>query len=143
MRGRLTHINGQEAKQYAQNGEESSDALRRELNLTWAEQLPDYNPILQGEWQSQNGVSVEQEVASDLGLKLGDTLTFMINSQTVSAQVNTIRQVEWREMKPNFYFIFSPDVVQNLPVSYLISFRIQPEHDALSSCQLSRQHPTS
>lgn len=102
MRGRLTHINGQEAKQYAQNGEESSDALRRELNLTWAEQLPDYNPILQGEWQSQNGVSVEQEVASDLRLKLGDTLTFMINSQTVSAQVNTIRQVEWREMKPNF-----------------------------------------
>lgn len=141
MRGRLTHINGQEAKQYAQNGEESSDALRRELNLTWAEQLPDYNPILQGEWQSQNGVSVEQEVASDLGLKLGDTLTFMINSQTVSAQVNTIRQVEWREMKPNFYFIFSPDVVQNLPVSYLISFRIQPEHDALLG-QLSRQHPT-
>ncbi len=102
MRGRLTHINGQEAKQYAQNSEESSDALRRELNLTWAEQLPDYNPILQGEWQSQNGVTVEQEVASDLGLKLGDTLTFMINSQTVSAQVNTIRQVEWREMKPNF-----------------------------------------
>ncbi|ELF6829928.1 ABC transporter permease [Vibrio cholerae] len=141
MRGRLTHINGQEAKQYAQNGEESSDALRRELNLTWAEQLPDYNPILQGEWQSQNGVSVEQEVASDLGLKLGDTLTFMINSQTVSAQVNTIRQVEWREMKPNFYFIFSPDVVQNLPASYLISFRIQPEHDALLG-QLSRQHPT-
>ncbi|WP_154139166.1 ABC transporter permease [Vibrio metoecus] len=141
MRGRLTHINGQEAKHYAQNGEESSDALRRELNLTWAEQLPDYNPILQGEWQSHNGVSVEQEVASDLGLKLGDTLSFTINSQVVTAKVNTIRQVEWREMKPNFYFIFSPDVVQNLPVSYLISFRVLPEHDALLS-QLSRQHPT-
>ncbi|HHI5409774.1 TPA: ABC transporter permease [Vibrio metoecus] len=141
MRGRLTHINGQEAKHYAQNGEESSDALRRELNLTWAEQLPDYNPILQGEWQSHNGVSVEQEVASDLGLKLGDTLSFTINSQVVTAKVNTIRQVEWREMKPNFYFIFSPDVVHNLPVSYLISFRVLPEHDALLS-QLSRQHPT-
>jgi len=141
MRGRLTHINGQEAKHYAQNGEESSDALRRELNLTWAEQLPDYNPILQGEWQSHNGVSVEQEVANDLGLKLGDTLSFTINSQVVTAKVNTIRQVEWREMKPNFYFIFSPDVVQNLPVSYLISFRVLPEHDALLS-QLSRQHPT-
>lgn len=141
MRGRLTHINGQEAKHYAQNGEESSDALRRELNLTWAEQLPDYNPILQGEWQSHNGVSVEQEVASDLGLKLGDMLSFTINSQVVTAKVNTIRQVEWREMKPNFYFIFSPDVVQNLPVSYLISFRVLPEHDALLS-QLSRQHST-
>lgn len=141
MRGRLTQINGQEAKQYARNGEESSDALRRELNLTWAEQLPDYNPILEGQWQSKNGVSVEQEVARDLGLKLGDTLTFVINSQPVTAQVNSIRHVEWREMKPNFYFIFSPDVMQNLPVSYLISFRLLPEHDALLS-QLSRQHPT-
>ncbi|AMG02036.1 ABC transporter permease [Vibrio mimicus] len=141
MRGRLTQINGQEAKQYARNGEESSDALRRELNLTWAEQLPDYNPILEGQWQSKNGVSVEQEVARDLGLKLGDTLTFVINSQPVIAQVNSIRHVEWREMKPNFYFIFSPDVMQNLPVSYLISFRLLPEHDALLS-QLSRQHPT-
>lgn len=141
LRGRLTQINGQEAKQYAQRGEESSDALRRELNLTWAEQLPDYNPILQGEWHRQNGVSVEQEVATDLGIQLGDTLTFMINSQAVTAQVNSIRQVEWREMKPNFYFIFSPDVMQSLPASYLISFRIEPKHDALLMT-LSREHPT-
>lgn len=141
MRGRLSEINGQPANQYTPAGEQSSNALRRELNLTWAQQLPDYNPILQGEWHSQQGVSVEQQVARDLGLKLGDTLTFVINSQRVSAQVNTIRQVEWRTMQPNFYFILSPDVVQQLPVSYLISFRLSPEHDVLLG-QLARQHPT-
>ncbi|MFV0576364.1 MAG: ABC transporter permease [Vibrio sp.] len=122
IRGRLTEINGEDAKEYA-HGEEASDSLRRELNFTWAETLPETNDLLQGTWGEAGSVSVESDVASDLGLKIGDTLTFVISSQTVTAKVNTIRKVHWREMKPNFYFIFTPDVLKDIPGTWLVSFQ--------------------
>ena len=139
-RGRLTLINGQNAKERA-NGQEGEDALGRELNFTWGENLPDYNPIVAGVWQAQGAVSVEEDLARDLGIKIGDELTFVINSETFTAKVNTIRHVEWRQMKPNFYFIFSPDVMASVPATWLVSFRLSDKDNPLL-VTLSRQHPT-
>lgn len=104
IRGRLTEINGQNVKEVEYEGE-GSDAIRRELNLTWGDSLPEYNDVLSGEWTNKGSVSVEADVANDLGIKLGDTLRFVINSQNYDAVVDTIRYVEWRDMKPNFYFL--------------------------------------
>ena len=139
-RGRLTLINGQNAKERA-NGREGEDALGRELNFTWGETLPDYNPIVAGSWHAQGAVSVEEDLARDLGINIGDELTFVINSETFTAKVNTLRHVEWRQMKPNFYFIFSPDVMASVPATWLVSFRLSAKDDPLL-VTLSRQHPT-
>jgi putative ABC transport system permease protein len=140
IRGRLTTINGVEAAEYSDNAGDT-DALSREINFTWGESLPEYNEVVAGQWTSENGVSVESEVADQLGLKIGDELSFTINSQRFDAKVNTIREVEWREMKPNFYFIFTPDVLSSIPSTWLVSFRLQEQHDEMLS-QLSRNHPT-
>ncbi|MEX0336512.1 ABC transporter permease [Vibrio tubiashii] len=140
IRGRVVNINGVDAKSKAK-GEEGSDALRREINFTFAKGIPEHNEVLSGEWTPRNGVSVEADVANDLGLKIGDELEFVINSIQIKAKVNSIRHVEWRDMKPNFYFIFTPDVLENIPATYLVSFKVEDEHDALLN-QLSRQHPT-
>ncbi|MCG9682248.1 ABC transporter permease [Vibrio sp. Isolate23] len=140
IRGRLTEINGEDAKDKAQ-GEEGSDVLRREINFTFGKENPEHNIILQGEWTDRNGVSVESDVAEDFGLQIGDQLTFVINSQVVKANVNSIRHVEWRDMKPNFYFIFTPDVLMNIPATYLVSFRVEEQHNGVLN-ELSRSHPT-
>ncbi|HGF4935608.1 TPA: ABC transporter permease [Vibrio parahaemolyticus] len=140
IRGRLTEINGQNVKEVEYEGE-GSDAIRRELNLTWGDSLPEYNDVLSGEWTNKGSVSVEADVANDLGIKLGDTLRFVINSQNYDAVVDTIRYVEWRDMKPNFYFIFSSDVMANVPGSYLISYRINEGNESLLT-SMSRAHPT-
>lgn len=140
IRGRLSQINGEDAKEYAQGGE-GTDALRREINFTFADGIPEHNEVLEGQWTNTEGVSVESDVATDLGLSIGDELTFVINSQEVSAKVNSIRHVEWRDMKPNFYFIFTPDVLSDIPATYLVSFRLEEQDDSLIN-QLSREHPT-
>jgi putative ABC transport system permease protein len=140
IRGRLAKINGEDAKEYA-NGAEGTDALSREINFTFGDGIPVHNDLLKGEWTTSGGVSVEQEVATELGLEIGDVLQFTINSQQVSAEVNSIRHVEWRDMKPNFYFIFSPDVLETIPTTFLVSFRIEDDNDDLIN-QLSRNHPT-
>ncbi|WP_229614414.1 ABC transporter permease [Vibrio parahaemolyticus] len=140
IRGRLKEINGQNVKDVEYEGE-GSDAIRRELNLTWGDQLPEYNDVLSGKWTNANSVSVEADVARDLGIQLGDKLRFVINSQNFDATVDTIRHVEWRDMKPNFYFIFSSDVMANVPGSYLISYRINEGNESLLT-SMSRSHPT-
>ncbi len=140
IRGRLTEINGQDVKDVEYEGE-GSDAIRRELNLTWGDRLPEYNDVLSGRWLNKGSVSVESDVARDLGIELGDKLRFVINSQNFDAIVDTIRHVEWRDMKPNFYFIFSSDVMESLPGSYLISYRINEENEELLTT-MSRAHPT-
>ena len=140
IRGRLTTINGVEAAKYSETSEET-DALSREINFTWGDSLPEYNEVLEGSWTQEQGVSVESDVAEQLSLKIGDELSFTINSQNVSAKVNSIRKVEWREMKPNFYFIFTPDVLSSIPSTWLVSFRLEERHNQMLN-ELSRNHPT-
>ncbi|WP_368085089.1 ABC transporter permease [Vibrio splendidus] len=140
IRGRLTTINGVEAAKYSETSLET-DALSREINFTWGDSLPEYNEVLEGSWTQEQGVSVESDVAEQLDLKIGDELSFTINSQNVSAKVNSIRKVEWREMKPNFYFIFTPDVLSSIPSTWLVSFRLEEQHNQMLN-ELSRNHPT-
>ncbi|MEZ9147150.1 ABC transporter permease [Vibrio sp. 10N.286.52.C3] len=140
IRGRLTTINGVEASEYSDTSGET-DALSREINFTWGDSLPKYNEVLEGSWTQEHGVSVESDVAEQLDLKIGDELSFTINSQNVSAKVNSIRKVEWREMKPNFYFIFTPDVLSSIPSTWLVSFRLEEQHNQMLN-ELSRNHPT-
>lgn len=139
-RGRLTSINGESAKERAQ-GRQGANALRRELNLTWDSTLPDYNPVVAGEWSTTKGVSIEEGLAKDLDIHVGDKVSFVINSQAISATVNSIRHVEWRQMKPNFYFIFTPDLMTSMPATWLVSFRVTPQDEPLL-VTLSREHPT-
>lgn len=140
IRGRLTEINGGNAREIAeQNGD--TDAVRRELNLTWSDSIPDYNEVRDGAWTQTNGVSVESEVADNLGLTIGDELTFVINAVPVTAIVNSIRIVDWREMKPNFYFIFTPNLMEAVSASYMVSFRVD-EQDQSFIKELSSNHPT-
>ncbi|MGB5443918.1 MAG: ABC transporter permease [Psychromonas sp.] len=141
IRGRLTLINGQDAKQYAGQGGDHINALQRELNFTWVDQLPDENQVVAGQWTTQAGVSLEQELAQELGVKVGDKLGFTVNGQPFSAQVNSLREVQWQSMKPNFYVIFSPDVVQGLPATWLVSFRINDQQVPFLN-QLGRDYPT-
>lgn len=140
IRGRLTTINSVEASEYSDTSERT-DALSREINFTWGDNLPEYNEVLEGKWTQEQGVSVESDVAEQLGLKIGDELAFTINSRNVSAKVNSIRKVEWREMKPNFYFIFTPDVLSSIPSTWLVSFRLAEQHNQMLN-ELSRNHPT-
>ncbi|MFQ3175384.1 MAG: putative ABC transport system permease protein [Psychromonas sp.] len=141
IRGRLKEINGKNAKQSADNGNDHINALHRELNFTWVTELPDDNPVVAGQWTDQEGVSIEQSLAADLDIKIGDRLGFVVNSQAFSVPVNSIRKVEWQSMKPNFYLIFTPDVVKDLPATWLVSFRINDQKLPFLN-QLGRDYPT-
>ena len=134
-RVRLTGINNQPADPDRDN------ALNRELNLTWLKDLPDHNPLTAGSWPPKNGeVSIEQELAGRLGVKLGDSLTFTGDTQQFSATITSMRKVDWESLKPNFFFIFPPGALDGQPQTWLTSFRLDNNNALLA--QLNRQFPT-
>ncbi|MEN5016443.1 putative ABC transporter permease subunit YbbP [Erwinia sp. Eh17-17] len=134
-RVRLTGINQQPADP-AQD-----ESLNRELNLTWLKDLPDHNPMTAGSWPPNQGeVSIEQELAKRLGVKLGDTLTFTGDTQEFSAKISSMRKVDWESLKPNFFFIFPPGALDGQPQTWLTSFRM--DNDNATLAQLNRQFPT-
>ncbi|SMY35550.1 FtsX-like permease family protein [Photobacterium malacitanum] len=116
-------------------------ALKRELNFTWATTLPTHNVVTKGQWGKAEGVSVESGIAKRLNINLGDKLAFTVGGLEFNATVNSIRDVEWRNMKPNFYFIFTPDVLQSFPATGLVSFRVGEQQNALLNT-LASQYPT-
>ncbi|MBY3790363.1 FtsX-like permease family protein [Photobacterium carnosum] len=116
-------------------------ALRRELNFTWAKTLPSHNVVTKGQWGKTEGVSVEFGIAKRLNIRLGDKLAFTVGGLEFNATVNSIRHVEWRNMKPNFYFIFTPDVLQSFPSTGLVSFRVGEQQNGLLNT-LASQYPT-
>lgn len=141
VRGRLNHINGIDVKEVAEQNGESPGVLRREINFTWANDLPIENIVTAGQWSLNNGVSVERELADELSINIGDKLDFNVNGQTFSARVNSLREVQWQSMKPNFYFIFTPDIITNLPATWLVSFKIIDQDNTLIN-ELARDYPT-
>ena len=146
VRGRLIKINTVEPNEELRK---KSAALQRELNLTWALDLADGNKIIEGNWwgswKPKNtttvGVSVEQDVANALSLKIGDQLDFSIGGLALSAEVASIRSVDWKSMKQNFFFIFSPNSLDKFSPSYGTSVYIDNTQKQILN-QFSRNHPT-
>lgn len=130
VRGRLVAINRIPVQKIASKDSQGEMATHRELSLTWAELLPEDNKLVDGRWwvdERTHLVSVEQKLADNLKIKLGDELTFTIGSQTLNAFVTSIRALRWDTMKPNFYMIFSPGTLKEFPSTYLTSFYLPQE----------------
>lgn len=144
--GRLTLINGEPVQGIVSKDSQGERAIQRDLSLTWAANLPAGNVLVDGQWWNDlppsdlPSVSVESELAESLGLKLGDELNFSVGGLERKARVSSLRQVEWDSFQPNFYMIFEPGTLQDLPATYLTSFYLPP-HSEKQLVELSRQFP--
>ena len=127
IRGRLVAKNDQP---FADELVKSSNTLKRELNLTQSNRYPQDNVIVQGkaELKQPGEVSVEANTAEELGIKIGDKLSFSLPEGILEAKVVNLRAVEWESFSPNFFFIFAPNSMDANAGSYLGSFYV-PEAD--------------
>jgi len=148
--GRLSAVNSEvitneTTKDEIKPADNGRRGIGRELSLTWRNNLPDKNKIVQGKWWQKNDskpqVSVEQRIAQRLKVKLGDTLTFQLGSDTFDVEVTSIRTVNWQSMQPNFYMIFNQQVLKDFPATYIASLYIdQPQEQNFT--KFIAQYPT-
>nr|WP_279639203.1 FtsX-like permease family protein [Sphingomicrobium sediminis] len=94
--------------------------VRGDRGLTYATDIPQGNRITEGEWwdASYDGVplvSIEDEAARDLGVGVGDTLTFSIAGREIQAEIASLREVDWQSFGFNFGIVFAPGTLENAP----------------------------
>ncbi len=141
VRGRLVSRNGTPIADTLPPDKRDSNALRRELNLTWTAALPDNNTVVAGRWHGgQRGteISVEAGMAERLELAIGDTLGFQIGDQTLRARISSIRSVKWDSMQPNFFVIFAPGQLDDLPASSIASVHVPADGGEMLSGFIKR-----
>nr|WP_086941058.1 FtsX-like permease family protein [Thaumasiovibrio occultus] len=141
IRGRVTAVNNTPIETWVATHPEADELRRREMNLTWRDAIPSHNELLAGEWRDDLGVSIESGVAERLGIGLGDEVSFTVASQSVTVPITSIRHVEWRNMRPNFYFIFPEQAMASFPQTWLLSFELSDEQSPVLE-QISRDFPT-
>ena len=135
VRTRLTAINGQDVKTIRFNSERAKNLINHVFNLSYADQLPPDNVLIEGEWleqaSNQEGFSVEQGMAEQFGLKLGDVLQFSVQGEFFEAKVSSIRSVVWENFQPNFFILATQRVLESKPQTWLMSAFIDEQHRPL------------
>lgn len=138
VRGRLIAIN-----QHTVSGDDypeprTRELVEREFNLSWSGGLPVGNEIVQGTWMAQgtSALSVEEGIANRLGIHVGDTLTYEVAGNRLSAKVANLRKVQWDSMRVNFFVIATPGMLEGFPASYITSYYLPPDKAAAGDALL-------
>jgi putative ABC transport system permease protein len=147
VRGRLVAVNGKPLDTSQYKDTQSRRLAEREFNLSWATELSKTNRVTSGKWfgaatGTDAGISMEEGIAEQLKLKLGDALTWDLAGTAVTAKITSLRKVEWDSFRPNFFTLFAPGVLEAMPQTFLGAVRIPDEAEAsgwLSS--LVQQYP--
>ena len=112
--------------------------LRREYRSTWRTNLVDSEEIVAGTFVpalrqagasaaepfSRVPVSVEEGIAKELQVGLGDDLTFDIQGVPLACQVASLRKVDWRQVRPNFFVVFPAGVLEDAPAMHVVATHV-------------------
>jgi len=132
VRSRLATINGASVADDPRQRREEVWYLSREYVLTWGAQPPAHNDVIAGRWWTADEarreplISVEEDIAKNLGVAIGGTLGFDIQGVTVQARVVNLRRVNWQSFNTNFFVIFSQGALDGAPSTWIATARVPP-----------------
>ncbi|HJV75210.1 MAG TPA: FtsX-like permease family protein [Noviherbaspirillum sp.] len=142
IRGRLIQVNDTPVTGDTYIEDRAKRLVDREFNLSTMMTVPPQNQIVAGRWfdNSKPEASVEEGLAKTLNLKLGDKLRFDIGGQAVDVPITSLRKLEWGSMRVNFFVILNPELVKNMPQTWITAFHL-PASKAQFGNELSRDFP--
>ncbi|MEM7216054.1 MAG: ABC transporter permease [Pseudomonadota bacterium] len=123
LRGRVVSLRGIPADEYeAPAGGEW--VLQGDRGITYAKRIPENSTLAEGGWwpEGYSGpplVSVSAEEAGELGLTIGDRITINVLGRNISAEIASLREVQWETLGINFVFVFSPNTFAGAPHAHL------------------------
>ncbi|HET7321765.1 MAG TPA: FtsX-like permease family protein, partial [Longimicrobiaceae bacterium] len=121
-------------------GEEAADttgerpegwALRREYRSTYRDSLVDAETLTAGRFWGRGEagekgiypVSLEEGIAEDLEVGLGDRIDWDVQGVTVPTRVTSLRKVNWARFEPNFFAVFPRAALEEAPQSWVMMTR--------------------
>jgi putative ABC transport system permease protein len=119
LRGRITAYNDTRVADLA---EIPDDAwfLRGERGVTYSDAVPEGSELVAGAWwpRDYSGpplISLDAEAARALNLSVGDNVTVSILGREVTAQIASLRRINWDTMGFNYVMVFSPNTLRSAP----------------------------
>ncbi|MGI9374739.1 MAG: ABC transporter permease [Tsuneonella suprasediminis] len=128
---------------------EGAWALRGERGLTYADEVPPGNTVTDGMWwgpmyQGPPEVSVDEDLAQAIGLKVGDYLTIGVLGVERQARVASLRRIDWQSMGFNYVLVFSPNTLRDVPHNLAATIRLPDNSDKRALlADLVRAFPSS
>jgi putative ABC transport system permease protein len=145
VRAQISHVNGQFVAEYDARDERARRELSDDINLTWAAELSPDNELIAGEWWSEETtepqLSIEESLLEEIGLELGDRLTFSIGGAGLTAEITSVRRVQWDSFRPNFFLLLNPGEIERHAHTLVTSFYVEQEQRSLT-LDLVRQFPS-
>ncbi len=115
--------------------------LRREYRNTYRAEMKESEALVAGEWWGGGGarrgegagrgggearpgglarVSLEEELAGDLRVGVGDEVTWLVAGTEIPTVVSNLRSVDWAGFDTNFFVVFEPGVLEEMPRTSII-----------------------
>lgn len=118
-------------------------ALRREYRSTYRDTVVASEKVIAGRWWHGRRpgpgpvpVSIEADVAADLGVRVGDEMVWDVQGVPVTTRVANLRDVDWARFEPNFFAVFASGALERAPQSYVVLTRTP---DAAARGRLQRE----
>ncbi len=111
----------------------SRRALGGELRATYRSALSDSEKVTAGRWVGHTAkgdtarVSLEEDYARRIRVKIGDQLLFNVQGVRIPAVVGSFREVDWNRVQTNFRLIFPEGVIDNAPQFHVLMTRVPDE----------------
>jgi len=114
-------------------------ALRREYRCTYRRLLADTEKVVAGSFEGRVNagtavvpISVEQGLAKELQVQIGDEITFDVQGVPIRTRVGSLRAVEWQRLQANFFVVFPEGVLEAAPKFFVVATRARsPAHSAV------------
>ncbi len=145
LRGRLIKVKNNNIEEYKLSND-ASWLKRYDFGATFSKKLPTNSIVIEGEWwpSNYNGkplISVDKNIAKDLRVKIGDTLTFNILGRSITAKISNLREIDWQSFGINFFVIFSPGILEKSPYSYLATTRVNTDKEIIFYNDIIKNFP--
>lgn len=103
-------------------------AVRREYRNSWRAELGPGEEVVAGAWwpdapEVPEGVvriSLEQDVAADLRVGVGDRIAWDAGGRRIESEVTSLRRVDWTRFETNFFALFEPGALDGLPTTWVL-----------------------
>ncbi len=124
---KIAAINGRTTAQWAAAHAipASHWSLRREFRSTYRDTMVPTEKLTAGQWfghvtlpDSLSELSLEQDIANQLKVQLGDVIKWNVQGVNVSAKLTSLREVNWGRFEPNFFAVFSPKGLITAPKQF-------------------------
>jgi putative ABC transport system permease protein len=139
IRGRLVAINGTSVSSETYTEERAKRLVDREFNISYSAKQPDNNLIVGGQWtpEEAGAISMEEGIATTLGLQVGDTLRFDMAGVAVDSKITSLRKVDWGSMRANFFALYPVSRLEGVPATFMGAFKA-PEQAGFDNALVRR-----